>query len=61
MDEIKDIICHYKTPEDNHNKVFHILFLILIYHTYLQAKITKNDKERTENYKILKQVWLDLV
>ena len=52
---------HYKTPEDNHNKVFHILFLILIYHTYLQAKITKNDKERTENYKILKQVWLDLV
>ena len=61
MDEIKDKICLSITPEDNYNKVFHILFLILIYHTYLQAKINKNDEERIKNYKILKKVWLELV
>ena len=38
-----------------------ILFLLVVYHTYLQAKKNKNDKERITNYKLLKKVWLDLV
>ena len=61
MDEIKDKILNYITPEDNYNKVFHILLLILIYHSWLQAKKNKNDKERIENYKLLKNIWLDLL
>lgn len=61
MDELKDKIYLSITPEDKYNEIFHILFLILIYHTYLQAKINNNDKERIKNYKILTKVWLELV
>ena len=61
IDEIKDKICLSITQEENYNEVFHILFLLVVYHTYLQAKKNKNDKERITNYKLLKKVWLDLV
>ena len=61
IDEIKDKICLSITQEENYNEVFHILFLLVVYHTYLQAKKNKNVKERITNYKLLKKVWLDLV